>query len=471
MRARADRVHEAPQPGVRVDDARAEPAACPAGAPGAHTRRSQASASSSPPPNAWPPKRRDHRHRDRVQRRQRRLERVGEQLGGLLGEPLRREVADVVAGREDVARAGQHDAARVERRQRRRRARRGSPRSSALRLAALEIVSRATPSAGSIDHDASPPSDSTTRRSPSWTDWPSSTRISATVPSSSASIGISIFIDSRITTVSPSSIGVPHGDLDLPHGAGDVGFDVRHRPPPRYRHAVERCPTALRYTGSIGVATLPPAPWTSLFVAISPPAAHGEPAIGSGGRDSWTTPPAATRRAGYSGAMSEPELVELKEQVYKDPRPKEHFDRFHERTRTREPDFVYEVVRILMSLMAWIFFRVRGYHPERVPAVGPVILAPNHFSFLDHFFLGVALRRKVHFMAKSQLFKPPMEWIYTHGGVFPVRRGVRRRGGVHHRGRRCSTAATRWPCTPRAGARAPASCRRSPGAGSAGSRC
>jgi 1-acyl-sn-glycerol-3-phosphate acyltransferase len=52
-----------------------------------------------------------------------------------------------------------------------------------------------------------------------------------------------------------------------------------------------------------------------------------------------------------------------------------------------------------------------------------VILAPNHFSFLDHFFLGVALRRKVHFMAKSQLFKPPMEKIFSPGGVFPVRRG------------------------------------------------
>src|SRR3954464_9927242 len=121
--------------------------------------------------------------------------------------------------------------------------------------------------------------------------------------------------------------------------------------------------------------------------------------------------------------MSQPELVELKEQVYKDPRPKEHFDRFHERTRTHEPDFVYELARIVTSLIAWVFFRVRGHHPERVPAKGPVILAPNHFSFFDHFFLGVALRRKVHFMAKSQLFKPPMQWIFTHGGVFPVRRG------------------------------------------------
>jgi 1-acyl-sn-glycerol-3-phosphate acyltransferase len=121
--------------------------------------------------------------------------------------------------------------------------------------------------------------------------------------------------------------------------------------------------------------------------------------------------------------MAQDELVQLKEQVYKDPRPKEAFDGFHERTRTREPDVFYELTRIVMSLMAWIFFRVRGYHPERVPAVGPVILAPNHFSFLDHFFLGVALRRKVHFMAKSQLFKMPMQVVFTHGGVFPVRRG------------------------------------------------
>ena len=52
-----------------------------------------------------------------------------------------------------------------------------------------------------------------------------------------------------------------------------------------------------------------------------------------------------------------------------------------------------------------------------------MIIAPNHFSFLDHFFVAVFLRRKVQFMAKSQLFKPPMQAIYHNGGVFPVRRG------------------------------------------------
>jgi 1-acyl-sn-glycerol-3-phosphate acyltransferase len=119
------------------------------------------------------------------------------------------------------------------------------------------------------------------------------------------------------------------------------------------------------------------------------------------------------------------ELVEMKPQVYKDPRPKEYFDRFHARSRTRRPDWVYEMVRLILSPVAWFVFRARSIGSTNVPQSGPVILAPNHFSFFDHFFLAVFLRRKVRFMAKSQLFTRPFQWIYFHGGVFPVRRGHR----------------------------------------------
>jgi 1-acyl-sn-glycerol-3-phosphate acyltransferase len=117
--------------------------------------------------------------------------------------------------------------------------------------------------------------------------------------------------------------------------------------------------------------------------------------------------------------------VPIRAQVYKDPRPPEHFERFHERTRTRRPDIVYEIVRVAMTVYSWILFRVRGIDAELVPPSGAVILAPNHSSFMDHFLIGASIRRKVQFMAKSQLFKPPMQFIYTHGGVFPVRRGHR----------------------------------------------
>jgi 1-acyl-sn-glycerol-3-phosphate acyltransferase len=119
------------------------------------------------------------------------------------------------------------------------------------------------------------------------------------------------------------------------------------------------------------------------------------------------------------------DLAPMREQVYSDPRPKEYFDRFHTRARTREPDWVYELVRLLTSLYAYTFLRARAISTEKVPGRGAVILAPNHFSFMDHFLMGAYIRRKVRFMAKSQLFKRPMQFIYTHGGVFPVRRGAR----------------------------------------------
>ena len=115
----------------------------------------------------------------------------------------------------------------------------------------------------------------------------------------------------------------------------------------------------------------------------------------------------------------------VKEQVYKDERPAEHFQRFHERTRRGRPDWAYEFVRLVQTPYLGFFFRTRAIDSDKVPTEGAVIIAPNHFSFLDHFFVAVYLRRKVQFLAKSQLFKPPMQFIYSHGGVFPILRGRR----------------------------------------------
>ena len=116
--------------------------------------------------------------------------------------------------------------------------------------------------------------------------------------------------------------------------------------------------------------------------------------------------------------------VEIKPQSYRDERPAEYFDRYHARVRAGEPEArVYEIVRILTVLYALTVFRARGIGSEHVPS-GPLILAPNHASFMDHFFAGAFVRRRIQFMAKSQLFgRGPAQWIFSHGGVFPVRRG------------------------------------------------
>jgi len=117
--------------------------------------------------------------------------------------------------------------------------------------------------------------------------------------------------------------------------------------------------------------------------------------------------------------------VEIKPQRYRDERPPEFFQQYHARVRAGEPEaHVYEIVRIATVLHALITFRARGIGSENVP-LGPLILAPNHASFMDHFFAGAFVRRRIQFMAKSQLFSSAVpQYIFSHGGVFPVRRGA-----------------------------------------------
>jgi 1-acyl-sn-glycerol-3-phosphate acyltransferase len=116
-------------------------------------------------------------------------------------------------------------------------------------------------------------------------------------------------------------------------------------------------------------------------------------------------------------------MGEMKPQVYKDPRPAEYFYQFHAAAR-KGVGWTYTFARIILTLPTLLIWRVRQIGVENVPKDGPLVLAPNHFSQMDHFFIGVYLRRKIRFMAKSQLFGPPvLTYIYKHGGVFPIRRG------------------------------------------------
>jgi 1-acyl-sn-glycerol-3-phosphate acyltransferase len=116
-------------------------------------------------------------------------------------------------------------------------------------------------------------------------------------------------------------------------------------------------------------------------------------------------------------------MPDIKPQVYKDDRPAEYFDQFHAAAR-RGVGWTYTFVRILVSLPTLLIYRVRAIGLRNVPKRGAVVLAPNHFSQMDHFFIGLFLRRKIRFMAKSQMFGPPvLTYVFKHGGVFPVRRG------------------------------------------------
>jgi 1-acyl-sn-glycerol-3-phosphate acyltransferase len=116
----------------------------------------------------------------------------------------------------------------------------------------------------------------------------------------------------------------------------------------------------------------------------------------------------------------------MKEQVYSDPRTAEEMAPYHEYARTHEPGWTYTMVRIIFTPMLMLFYRARARGRENIPAEGPMIIAPNHFSNMDTFFCGIFMRRRMRFMSKSQFFGANflLSYIFKNAGHFPVRRGA-----------------------------------------------
>ena len=61
---------------------------------------------------------------------------------------------------------------------------------------------------------------------------------------------------------------------------------------------------------------------------------------------------------------------------------------------------------------------------EHVPQAGAVIVASNHISFWDPLLVGTAAMREQHFLAKEELFRPPLGWLIRAFNAIPIRRGV-----------------------------------------------
>lgn len=70
-------------------------------------------------------------------------------------------------------------------------------------------------------------------------------------------------------------------------------------------------------------------------------------------------------------------------------------------------------------------FRFESKGEEHLPREGGYVLSANHMSNLDPWPLGIPLYpdRQLRFMAKAEMYKPPLKWILEPAGAFPVRRG------------------------------------------------
>jgi len=85
---------------------------------------------------------------------------------------------------------------------------------------------------------------------------------------------------------------------------------------------------------------------------------------------------------------------------------------------------VYSFMRALLRIFTTVWFDLKVYGTENVPQTGGVLLVSNHQSFLDPPLIGVQLRRKASYLAKSGLFENPVfGWIIRNCNAFPVRQG------------------------------------------------
>lgn len=67
--------------------------------------------------------------------------------------------------------------------------------------------------------------------------------------------------------------------------------------------------------------------------------------------------------------------------------------------------FCYHIIRLTLNLLAVLFFRFTARGIEHIPGSGSTLLVSNHASYLDPLLIGVAARRRIHYLAKKELFE------------------------------------------------------------------
>jgi 1-acyl-sn-glycerol-3-phosphate acyltransferase len=85
---------------------------------------------------------------------------------------------------------------------------------------------------------------------------------------------------------------------------------------------------------------------------------------------------------------------------------------------------LYFLLRLVLVPLMKLFFGLTATGTENIPRTGPVVIAPNHKSFWDAFFLAAVVRRRLHFMGKAELFQGWRGRVFLALGGFPVLRGA-----------------------------------------------
>jgi len=84
----------------------------------------------------------------------------------------------------------------------------------------------------------------------------------------------------------------------------------------------------------------------------------------------------------------------------------------------------YKASQYTIAPMLRGIWRVRSTGLQHVPDTGGAIIASNHISYSDHFFMPAVVPRQIFFISKAQHFDVPVQrWLFEQWGVIPLKRG------------------------------------------------
>ena len=87
-----------------------------------------------------------------------------------------------------------------------------------------------------------------------------------------------------------------------------------------------------------------------------------------------------------------------------------------------------QVLRLLHWLLLRVFYRVRVYGKENIPATGGALLVCNHLSFIDPFFVAAGTRRDIRFLMFDDYYHQPfIKWFAALFDAIPIATEVRPR--------------------------------------------
>ncbi len=83
----------------------------------------------------------------------------------------------------------------------------------------------------------------------------------------------------------------------------------------------------------------------------------------------------------------------------------------------------YRGLKVLAALTAIIFFRLRCYGRHNAPKEGGVIVLSNHQSNMDPVLVGLAVPRRLNYLARDSLFGfAPFRWLIESLDAIPIDR-------------------------------------------------